>query len=122
MNRTIKFKVWDKYKNYFNSDYAINGTLVWWACEQSVIQEKEHLVFLQFTGLLDKNWKEIYEWDIFDMWVIQFSEGCFNGCYIAHTTSDKWWDYSDEWEDGIADYVSKNEVKWNIYENPELLK
>ena len=48
-NREIKFKIRDKVaKDFF----------MW-----EDIQVHTHYVFMQYTWLKDKNWKEIYEWD-----------------------------------------------------------
>ena len=89
----------------------------------SVFRATKHdLVLMQFTGLLDRDGKEIYEGDIFDMGVVLFDRGCFNGCYTESRNNEQGWDYSDSWEDGLYNYASKNAVKGNIYETPELLK
>jgi uncharacterized phage protein (TIGR01671 family) len=71
---------------------------------------------MQFTGLLDKNGKEIYEGDIVrsEQWEpstykIAFDRGAF---YLATKNDEE-----------VADikYAERFEVIGNIYDNPELL-
>lgn len=120
--REIKFRAWNGidsrpesrmiYQPYFSVDFKV------------IMPDGNEwdLPLMQYTGLKDKNGKEIYEGDIFDMGVVIFSRGCFNGCYISGSTNEDGWDYSDEWEDGLEKYAIRNEIKGNIYENPELIK
>ena len=76
----------------------------------------------EFTGLKDKNGKEIYEGDI---WIGKYYCGN-NPQELKAICVMKWDDAHAQfyWEDiifGMPDFI-KPEVVGNIYENPELLK
>lgn len=78
-------------------DYSTDGAL-------------DSIIWEQFTGLLDRNGKEIYEGDIvktcsIGTWAVEGRRGCFFvGKYALY---------------GYNDY---GEVIGNIHENPELLE
>ena len=79
----------------------------------------------QFTGLFDKNGKEIYDGDILGTSdkVIGYVKGgvrayCYDVIYIKHSAGEKRWPlYSTI----VDDYPDKLEVISNVYDNPELL-
>jgi hypothetical protein len=105
MTREIKFRVWDKQNKLWVAGWGIGQSGV-----QSDVGSK---VFMQYTGLTDKNGKEIYEGDI-----VQF-EALLDG--------EKKGKARVFFQDGsfIANGLMNNqiplEVIGNIYENPELL-
>ena len=79
------------------------------------IEKFEGIVLLQFTGLKDKNGKEIYEGDIVEA--------------VYGNRFEVWWsDKELRWEtrndvivNGSLARLSEPSVIGNIYENPELL-
>ena len=133
--REIRFRVWDTVRkewvhgpgnepNLFG-ETILFGELLRRPDDTSVrLEELNDIIALQFTGLLDKNGKEIYEGDLLysakiqtdeeppnDRWIVDvvFEDGSF--CYGWHG------DTLDKRECSI-----EMEVIGNIYENPELLK
>jgi uncharacterized phage protein (TIGR01671 family) len=73
----------------------------------------------QYTGLKDKNGKEIYEGDILSNgqhinWIIDYHIASFVVKHVGAITEDSW-----VLNRGMAE---SREVIGNIYENPELLE
>ena len=78
----------------------------------------EHVVLMQYTGLKDKNGKEIYEGDVVKSFL--FNRVCTIVYeYNAFVVKDLYGSYTRD-----SHYVRGNtvEVIGNIYENPELLE
>jgi uncharacterized phage protein (TIGR01671 family) len=118
MNRTIKFRAWDGKKMYF---------FHFW--EMPVAFSKKWNV-MQFTGLLDKNGKEIYEGDILlNAGQKLRSEGVF--FHENKAAFYAWWRYNtprpDQRKDAFSggylgtDGMATCEIIGNIHENPDLL-
>jgi hypothetical protein len=83
----------------------------------------DNLVYMQYTGLKDKNGNEIYEGDILYMPafspeknIVRFNRGgfCLEPVLAAPLESSFWPDIKYAEDEG-------SEVIGNIYENPELL-
>jgi uncharacterized phage protein (TIGR01671 family) len=119
--REIKFRAWDNTSREIGGQKIIswdelidldnNGLL---PLAGVLLGESEDLILMQFTGLKDKNGKEIFEGDgIRDragrIRIVKFIDGCF-------TASNKYVDNCLS-----ADIDAFTEVIGNTYENPDLL-
>lgn len=108
--REIKFRTWLKAKKEMFYDFT--------ALTHPTFSEGGLSVLMQYTGLNDKNGKEIYEGDI-----VQDTK---NRKY--EVIWDKYMFNLKDYYDGLSDYPTDAfsegifEVIGNIYENPDLIK
>lgn len=117
--REIKFRVWSKHtKKMFYEGFYIsqNGDL--FQNDSLDYKNKDSFEVMQYTGLKDKNGKDIYERDILKVTTVrgdtrwQMEVDFENGCFALKEGPELWklkYDYPN------------HEVIGNIYENPELL-
>ena len=121
ITNVLKFRVWDK--NHFETDndsfWIQNGKAFFDSSygDDFSLSEIENAVIQQFTGLLDKNGKEIYEGDIIKGFanykgveyefsgIISF-QGCGFWCENADFPLDQYQEFN---------------ILGNIFENPSLL-
>ena len=123
--RELKFKFWNKIARRFQppSKYAIQGDGLYVSYDYDMMAwddpssfDDSILVPCQYTGLKDKNGKEIYEGDILSydgihkvgngVSIVSFDDGSF---MIDEDIASK-------------DWAVEHEVVGNIFENNDLLK
>jgi len=89
---------------------------VWF--DNTCINWDNWIIFLEYTWLKDKNWKKIFEWDIIFWWDSNYKI-IFNNEYWCFEAVDKLWTRCN-----LSQFVcnpTKNEIIWNIFQNPNLL-
>jgi uncharacterized phage protein (TIGR01671 family) len=134
--RTIKFRAWDKRIEQMLKITAIefngSGAKRLKTLERLAIKHNHYSVptqfvmaesvnLMQFTGLLDKNGKEIYEGDILQTPTSNYDPSNGDSPYTLETVEWKRSGWYLDYE--LADYEQNEiEVIGNIYENEELLK
>lgn len=117
-NRVLKFRAWDG-KQMRHDIFGVMNELFHLAMHNAgAPHHKTNWIFMQYTGLKDKNGKEIYEGDVVlatDIerlkYKIDFDDGCYyfirphNGDELTQTNIKNW----------------QIEIIGNIYQKPELL-
>jgi len=123
MPREIKFKVWDKDNNSCCPDFFAfqeDGHILWEWSQGDFTKSSNR--FQQFTGLKDRNGREIYEGDILNYTLA----GIVEDIKVEVRWGDcAWILYDIEYKDCIGHLtvaIKTYEVVGNIFENPELLK
>ncbi|WWU65204.1 YopX family protein [Clostridium baratii] len=142
-----KFRAWDKIDeklwNVVSIDF-IKGevTLLNEYTKESYIREMDEVELMRYTGLKDKNGKEIYEGDILERkfsglgnelgdrtfvswdryrfvqnWVMKFKRNLKNSADLG-----KWFKSQKQFKLDLDAHLNDFEVVGNIYENSELLK
>jgi hypothetical protein len=106
--RVIKFRAWDKEDKVIDYDQCVSQS------DDDVylngIFNDDNFIYQQFTGLKDKNRKEIYEGDFVKRGERLFEVVWSDGGYFEIKDGEYLWE--------LNDLV----VVGNIFENPELLK
>lgn len=124
----IKFRCWDKNKKQMRAvrDICFDqyGTIdVYCECDDINEPAKGNDSLMQFTGLLDRNGKEIYEGDIVEWKYLQTwhkNEVRWVGGEFVVTTSGFKDDLNEPQNLSLVSILNC-EIIGNIYENPELL-
>lgn len=116
--REIRFRAFDKEKKVMLNNVSTGTIRIWDSNIEAMAKDCD---FMQFTGLKDKNGKEIYEGDILNMTYhgsvsivkpeIKDVVGFERGCFIVKETGFP-----------LGKIGRSLEVIGNIYEHPNLLE
>jgi len=108
--RDIKFRAWNlEHSKMFDWNYIVEAC--WLAFDLSEGNNDE--VIMQFTGLLDKNGKEIYENDVIET-VIDGEFVIYQVCFDVDRDFNGWNVTPQD-----AEYA---DILGNVFENPDLLE
>jgi uncharacterized phage protein (TIGR01671 family) len=127
--REIKFRAYSPSENKMY-EFDLGSYMRTNECGQEDLCSSEAAMngLMQFTGLRDKNKKDIYEGDILKrskegnptfLAIIEFNKGSFGGATIPHRNH---WILMSRLCTCDYDGGGYDEIIGNIYENPELLK
>lgn len=134
MNREIKFRIWDNLYNCFMPEnvYAIINQNQYGAFAIMILDWNDYRIgeysyapqqqLMQFTGLKDKNGKEIYEGDL-----VSSDKGVKFRCYFSQERAQFVFvqdtKFGGKYVYKSPRWIVKNcEVVGNIYQNQELLR
>jgi len=129
--RELQFRAWDnKHKRWLNNYPKLGGCdilgemiLLGEWCSTVRLEDLNDIIVEQYTGLKDKNGKEIYEGDILS---IQYKRPEYINLVIGWSNDSALFYTSDKVGGGgcacSKDSIKEFEIVGNVHKNPELLE
>lgn len=117
--------VWVRYAEPWDYLLYIDTADNWRIYNPTSLDNIDDIMLFQYTWLKDKNWKEIYEWDIILVfrkknpvaiediiinWYVVMEEWIYMLC------NKEQWYYRP-----LREHNKEKEILWNIWVNPELI-
>lgn len=118
-NREIKFRAWHKYARKMACIDMLDFTLDAYMARAGKLSGSGHLAdieLMQFTGIVDKHGKEVYEGDI-----VKYDDINTHGVVTWMSNSPGFVIINPE-KSGVFVLHSEWEVIGNIYEHPHLIQ
>ena len=134
--REIKFEyIYSNWKDFVKKTFTLDEISNWdcyeFMCDMPMYKDYKLLTHRQYTWLKDKNWKEIYEWDVVkyeDKTRCKWDDLLINKIIFNIPQHRYWiWKWIDcEKDSSLFIYLTPKNCKkiekiWNIYENSNLI-
>ena len=120
--RELKFRAWSKSKNKFwNPDFIDCDGQCWDTNHVHETLPTDDYILMQFTGLRDKNGKDIYDGDILNQYPGFGCEWNKRMGVVKYQFASFWFDMGAQ-AFTLDDHDCRFEIIGNIYENHELIK
>lgn len=118
-NREIKFRAWENELKEMIPIHSIDFEAQM-VNREGAWRMLSEIELMQYTGLEDNNWKEIYEGDVVRR-TVYLNENIELDNETVIVSYSEWYFYPFGFNAGWRSWVEDIEVIWNVFENPSLL-